>query len=338
MKKIGWSGILFASLSFRALGQVTVEVGQTQDQFLPGESVPVAVRITNQSGQTLHLGDEDDWLTFSVEGIGGTVVPKLGEVPVRGAFDLESSGVATKRVDLAPYFPLLQRGRYTVTAMLKIRGWNSEIPSRGKTFDVIEGVNLWEQEFGLPEAAGGTNANPEIRRYCLRQASYLRELRLYLRVTDQSGTRPVRVVPIGVMLSFSRPEHRIDKHSNLHVLYQSGPQSFSYTVYNPDGDLITRQTHDYVRTRPRLQVDADGNPQVVGGEAHDGQRYPAAAGTCSFPGAQARGGAGCGARDETVESLLDKVRKALHAPLHLADHRRGSADGVFRVWPGKILG
>jgi hypothetical protein len=193
-------------------------------------------------------------------------VPKLGEVPVRGAFDLESSGAAIKRVDLQPYYALLRRGRYSVTAVLKIKGWTSEIASPPSSFDVIEGVDIWEEEFGLPVPPGGNSANPEVRRYGLRQANYVRgELRLYLRVTDQSGARPLRVVPIGQMVSFSRPEHRLDKLSNLHLLFQNGPHSFSYTVFNPDGELLKRQIHDYVTTRPRLQVDTDGNPQVVGG-------------------------------------------------------------------------
>ena len=67
------------------------------------------------------------------------------------------------------------------------------------------------------------------------------------------------------MLSFSRPEHVINKLGNLHLIYQNAPHSFSYCVYNPNGDLVARQTHDYVSTRPRLGPDADGNVSVVGG-------------------------------------------------------------------------
>ena len=44
---------LLALTSARA--QVSVEVVLDQEQFLPRESVPAAVRITNRSGQTLHF-------------------------------------------------------------------------------------------------------------------------------------------------------------------------------------------------------------------------------------------------------------------------------------------
>ena len=74
-----------------------------------------------------------------------------------------------------------------------------------------------------------------------------------------------RTVPIGALLNFSRPEAQVDKLSNLHVMYQSGPQSFSYTVFNPEGELLARQTHDYINTRPRLQADAEGKIFVAGG-------------------------------------------------------------------------
>jgi hypothetical protein len=37
--------------------QMLVEVTLEQGQFLPGEALPVAVRVTNRSGQTVRLGD-----------------------------------------------------------------------------------------------------------------------------------------------------------------------------------------------------------------------------------------------------------------------------------------
>src|SRR6266404_1133840 len=67
MKKMGlWSTFLLA-LPLPVLAQVTVEVTQQQQQFLPGEAMEVAVRITNRSGRPLHLGAGEDWLTFTID-------------------------------------------------------------------------------------------------------------------------------------------------------------------------------------------------------------------------------------------------------------------------------
>jgi hypothetical protein len=245
--------------------QLRVEVTQEQDQFLQGESLPVAVRITNRSGQTLHLGGEEDWLSFSIESSEGPVVPMLGDVPVKGEFELGSSLVATKRADLAPYFGAMAPGRYAVTATVHIKGWNQDVSSPPKHFDVIEGARLWEQEVGVPQSAGVSNTVPELRKYVLQQANYLRrQLKLYLRITDSYG-KTYRVFPVGSMVSFSRPEPQVDRFSHLHVIYQDGPTHFRYSAFDLEGNLLARQTYDYVGTRPRLRLDDDGIVSVFGG-------------------------------------------------------------------------
>jgi hypothetical protein len=258
-------GFLLATL-VRLSAQVTVEVVLEQEQFLPGEALPAAVKIRNHSGQTLRMGREAHWLTFSVESRDGFVVIKSGEAPVTGEFTLESSQVATKRVDLAPYFSLTRPGRYSIIATARIMEWNGEATSPPKSFDIINGAKLWSHDFGVPPAAGATNQPPEIRRYTLQQANYLRkQLRLYLRLTDESESKVLKVVSIGALVGFSQPEPRVDQRSHLHLLYQNGARAFSYTVINPDGEIIIRQTHEYIGSRPRLQTDKDGKVSVVGG-------------------------------------------------------------------------
>jgi hypothetical protein len=264
MKKIAfWPGVLLASMCYLP-AQVTVQVTLNQDQFLPGESIAAAVRITNLSGQTLHLGAGPDWLTFSIESADGFIVVKNGDVPVVGEFDLESSKRAIKRVDLAPYFRLPKPGRYNIIATVSIKEWNRQIMSDAKPFDIITGSKLWEQVVGIPKKPGATDLTPELRKYTLHQANYLRkQLMLYVQITDANG-KIYRVFPIGPMLSFGQPEPEVDKFSNLHVLYQDGPRSFNYTVVSPDGVVLVRQSYDYT-TRPKLKEDSDGNLKVVGG-------------------------------------------------------------------------
>jgi hypothetical protein len=267
MKKIGlWLALCLAALS-PVSAQISVEVLQDQDQFLQGESIPVAVRVTNRSGQTLNVGGEDNWLTFGIETTAGSLIRNTGDVPVREEFSLPSSKMATKRVDIQPYFALNRPGRYLITASVRIPEWPREIPpSPPKAFEIIEGTHMWEQEFGVPPVAGATNSAPEVRRYILQQANYLKgQLRLYLRITDASGAKTIRVFPIGTLVSVSRPEFQVDQLSRLHALFENGPHSFAYMVFNPDGEMLVRQTYDLKTTRARLKAEADGNIAVVGG-------------------------------------------------------------------------
>src|ERR1041384_3688372 len=82
--------------------QVNVDLSLGQEQFLPGESIEVGVRITNYSGQKLHVGKDADWLRFTVEGKDDALVSATGEVPVQAEFDVESSKVATRRSPTDP--------------------------------------------------------------------------------------------------------------------------------------------------------------------------------------------------------------------------------------------
>jgi hypothetical protein len=248
---------------FRAAAQVDVELSLDQDYFLPSEAVPLAVKITNRSGQQLHLGADADWLTFNVESSDGFVVIKNADVPVQGEFDLETSQLAIKRVDLQPYFAMTKPGRYRVIATLHIKDWSVQIASAPLHFDVVTGAKLWAQDFGVPD---GTNAAPEARKYTLEQANYLKEqLRLYVQVSDRSEALIYKVSVLGPMVSFSRTEAQVDRQSRLNVLWQTGAQSFSYTLVNPDGTVAATDYYDNFYSRPRLTVNENGEVVVQGG-------------------------------------------------------------------------
>jgi len=248
---------------FRAAAQVEVELSLDQDQFLPSESLPLAVKITNRSGQQLHLGADADWLTFNLEAADGFVVLKNAEVPVTGAFDLETGQLAIKRVDLQPYFSLTKPGRYRVIATLHIKDWAAQIASPPKSFDVISGAKLWQQDFGVPSAATGA---PEVRKYTLEQANYLKsQLRLYVQVSDSAEALVYKVSALGPMVSFSHPDSQVDRRSRLNVLWQTGAQGFSYAIVNPDGTIAATEYYENFFSRPRLTVNGDGDIVVQGG-------------------------------------------------------------------------
>ena len=105
-----------------------------------------------------------------------------------------------------------------------------------------------------------------MRKYILLEAHYLQGgHRLYLRVTDANEGKTMRVFAVGPLVSVSRPEPLVDRFSDLHVLYQDGARSFSYTVFDPNGELVERQTYEYIDTRPRLRTEASGLVSVYGG-------------------------------------------------------------------------
>lgn len=244
--------------------QVSVELLTTQTQYIPGEAIPVLVRISNQSGQTLTMGQDNEWLTVSVEARDGSLVPRLAELPVEGQFTLESSQLGKKVLDIAPGFDLTRQGNYNVTATVKLPQWQRWISSSPLAISIIKANTIWEQECGVPGSNDGSGA-PEVRKFALQQANYMKNLRLYVRITDASGTKIFKLINVGSQVSFNTPEAQIDKTSRLHLLHQTGAKSFCYAVISPNGDLEVLQTHDFVSSRPRLRKDTEGRILVSGG-------------------------------------------------------------------------
>lgn len=266
MKKIAIAAALLLTALPVLRAQVTAEVVMEQEHFLIGEEIPIEVRITNRSGQTLRLGEDADWLTFAIESRIGYVVAKTGEVPVQKAFELASGKTAIRRAEISSYFLLNQQGRYQLNANVRIKDWDSTVVAKPKSFEIINAAKLWKQDFGMPQPAGVTNQPPEVRRYSLEQANYLRgQLRLYFRLSDPNETHMFKVFPIGGMVSISAPDAKIDRANRLHVLYQYGARSYLYTMISPEGELLVRQTHEISTNRPRLQPDEAGSFAVVGG-------------------------------------------------------------------------
>jgi hypothetical protein len=264
--------ILLATLGFvmagaaMAVGQaVSVALALDQEKYLPGEAVTVKVRITNDSGQILQFGTDDSWLSFRVEDADHFLVARQGSVPVIGEFTLDPGKIATKKVDLAPYYDLVRIGRYFVTATVSLPQWGQVIQSKAISFDIIAGSNLWEKDFGVPTLGHQSDSAPEVRRYALVQTLHHNTLSLYFRLTDALERKIFRIIPLGQIVSFSNLEAQMDQFSNLHVLYQTGARSFVHCLINPDGVLIGRETYECLSTKPFLRRENDGRITVAGG-------------------------------------------------------------------------
>ena len=122
---------------------------------------------------------------------------------------------------------------------------------------------MWSQDFGVMVA---TNTAPEPRKYTLIKANYLREqLRLYVQVSSGAGDRVYQSRGAGAAGVVQPPEEQVDRVSQLHVLWQTGAQSFSYLDRRPGRRIVSREIYDNFNSRPRLTVNASGEVVVLGG-------------------------------------------------------------------------
>ena len=253
---------LFAA---RSHAQMRVELEFEQETYLAQEALYAIVTIYNSSGQTLEMGRDEGWLTLNVESTDDRIVRQIKPLDARKPFTLPSASRAKVPVEISKSYDLTRLGRYYVTAVVQMREWGGEtFKSKPAHFGISPGVKLWEQIFGIPAAKEGDR--PEFRKFQLIQANHLKELSLYVRLTDESEEYSYSVFPIGRVVGLSRPEPQLDRFSNMHLLYQNSAKQYLYTMITPDGLVLARQTWAIVEdSRPRLNIDKEGHISVGGG-------------------------------------------------------------------------
>ena len=248
---------------------VSLELKLAQDRFLPRETMELEILVRNQSGQPLTLRPEDDWLDVTVTTVlnvqgEGSLVTRLKPVIIAESFTVNNTLSAKAVVDIAPCFELTRPGRFKVFASIKYSGARPPFVSQPVIFEVVPGSKIWEQEFGW--RAAGAGAVDEVRKYTLQQlTSTQHRLQLYVSVTD-SEDNILRQISLGRANAADRPQTRLDRLSNLHVLHQTGPRWFTHTVISPNGEVRIRATYeasDPTRARPGLKTDDDGLVSVT---------------------------------------------------------------------------
>jgi hypothetical protein len=252
------SGVL---LAWSVQAQVEVELRCPQKRFLPSESIPLSVRISNLTGAPLTLGQWPGWLNFSVEKVPSGVAKRIGDVSDSGSFTLEQSTVGTIKYDLSPIFEIDQMGTYRVTATVTPVDGGPSFTSAQWSFEVINGTRIEDRTFGFTQEDGSV----EQRKYILQQANYLKQVQIYLRVTDSTESRTYKVVGLGGVVSFKRPEFLIDRKSQFHILHQYSATEYRYHVIDPDGVIVSREVRQSSDRRPQLRVNDEGVVAVIGG-------------------------------------------------------------------------
>jgi hypothetical protein len=239
-----------------------VQLETEYSQFLAQEPLVIKMRVINYTGETLKMGDDPDWVNFSVEPVGNKgLVRQNGPLDIVYPFVLETSMMATKRINLIPQFEIMKPGRYKIMARVKAGRWG-EISSDPLLIDIVGGNILWEQEFGVPDSTG---KEPEIRKYKLIQSRQMDASVLYVKVTDIYESKVYGIHPLGKMVLTPIPEKATDKANRLHVLQQSGAKSFTYSMINHDGTVLIRMRYEYDDTRPRLRASESGDIIIAGG-------------------------------------------------------------------------
>ncbi|HEY1171236.1 MAG TPA: hypothetical protein VGH19_07720 [Verrucomicrobiae bacterium] len=248
---------------FQPQQALKVQIFTERQQFLTQEPMQVSVRVYNYTGEALILGQEADWISFSVEPMANkSIVRQVSEPEVAvPAFAVNTGEMATRRVNLVPHFEIVKSGRYKITATVKCGRWG-EKSSEPLMVDVVSGTPLWVREFGVP---GPNGVESELRKYQVVQTRHMDASQLYIKVTDAYDSKVYGVHHLGQMVIEHKTEQQTDRNNRLHVLHRSGRSFFTYSMVDYDGRIILRQRYEQDGIRPGLQPTASGEVLVSGG-------------------------------------------------------------------------
>jgi hypothetical protein len=257
------------TVPFCAHAQISVQLSMDRDTLMVFESVYVTANIRNYSGRTIELGggkSDSPWLSFLITDQAGAAIGPVAKLPVLEAVTLPPGHTISRTLDLLPYYDLRQRGTYSVRAIVNsgaIQAFSTPVK-----FAVMNGREIWKQMVGLPVAPGETNE--EYRTYSLLMLRLEHGDLLYVGVEDEARGRIYGMIPLGDAIALGEPDAKTDAAAHLHVLYRSGPRSFSYAEIDPEAKTLQRKVYSDILSVPKLVSDDKRLVSVVGGE----QTYP----------------------------------------------------------------
>ena len=253
------------TIPFCASAQISVQLSMDRDTLMVFESIHVTANIRNFSGRAIELSDGKEsspWLSFLIADQGGATIGPVGKLPGLEAVTLPAGRTISRTLDLLPYYDLRQRGTYSVRAVVNsgsIRTLSAPI-----RFTIMNGREIWKQMAGLPGAPGETNE--EYRTYSLLMLRQGHSDLLYVGVEDEARGRIFGMIPLGDAIALGEPSAKIDAAAHLHVIYRSGPRSFSYAEIDPEAKTVKRVVYSDILSVPKLVSDDKGLVSVLGGE------------------------------------------------------------------------
>ncbi len=252
--------LLFAA---SARGQVQVELKLSRRLYITYEPIYATVIITNLAGRDLELEAEGgtQWFGFEVtQGDGNLLVPLEPDYKIT-ALRLASGERVTRRLDLAPLFPIREFGQHRLRATIFVRELGRFFSSNVQAFDLTDGRTIMRQTVGVP----GTG---EMRDVQLMSFQLPNRLSLYVRIRDRASGIVYGTQNIGRYLAVvSEPQTMLDAQNRLHILHQAAPRAFLYTQIGLDGQRITQEVFTVGNSGGRPTLARTGaKVQVKGGK------------------------------------------------------------------------
>lgn len=247
MKKIVSLILLLAAamLLLPASAQVEVQLTPNRTDYVAGEGVGLSLTISNHTDTPLKLQDANGrpWLNIILtqRGMSGPVIPKekSGFPPVT----IAPGSQHTVPVNLRDKFALDMPGAFRAVATILLPDGRTTYTSNRALFNITTGGCVRS----FPIQSRGRRLEMSVR--LVRTA---KQEGLFGQVVDMDTKRAVGACYMGRYMNFMQPRVLMDGSQNLHVLCQSTPDFFTYSVMNNRGQRLSYQVY---RRAPGVPVD-----------------------------------------------------------------------------------
>ncbi|MBU0678540.1 MAG: hypothetical protein KJ626_10525 [Verrucomicrobia bacterium] len=236
--------------------QIDLGCRLVSSRVLPFEAAEVEVKIKNRTGGPLVLAADgaNARLSFDVEASPGELLSPLEGKLLLDPIRLGPGQEYKTSLNLASSFDLRKTGPYTVTGIME---WNGMLFRSGRMYlDVVPGMEI--DSIRSP-AAGG-----ELRTFRLLTLNRERADMIFLRIDDERVNICYGVVELGCMLRSFKPVMQVDQRGQVHILHQSGPSRFKYSVFNSEGIPVSDEYVAGTGQGLGLTTLADGSVRVSG--------------------------------------------------------------------------
>ncbi len=224
--------ILFALLSFLAavpaFGQLDVRLQPVRHDYILGENVGVRIMVTNHTDTPVALVSTPGrpWLFLNVERQGDITALAPSATPRYPNLTIPPGSRKNFEIQLEPSFKLRREGMYSVRATLRLPDMHTTYTSNSAVFNVNSGGEV--QSFRVQ--VRGQRLVLSVRFMRVKDKDLL-----FGQVSNADTRMVLGACFLGEYLNFMKPRVMLDSAQNLHLLCQSSPKFFTYSVMNTYG-------------------------------------------------------------------------------------------------------
>lgn len=241
--------MFFLTLGFQAHAQIEMQLQPVRKDFIVGENVALKITITNQTDASITLKNTPGrpWLNFTVSKRGeqGLITPvAAGRFP---ELVLTPGSTRSFEFNLKSLYRLSTAGNYAAIATIRMPDGSSTYGSNRALFTLTNGGKV--KEFNI-------QARGESIRLSLRLAKVNGKDCLFGQAINRDTNQVIGACYMAEYVTFMKPAILLDRAQNMHVLCQSSPEFYTYSVMNTHGKRSSAQL--YKRTGDLVDLISTG--------------------------------------------------------------------------------